>query len=176
METMMGFENIAKKLSPTLMRIAHKLNGRFTFFDEDDLFQEALGHLWANFQDGTLNGKTDSYLLQGCYYHLKNYIRKSVDKAKLVSTSAPLDDGESKIEDILECKKDCAAEIVDSVMLEGALQSLGLSGREAMILSLLLEGMTVREVGRKIGVSHVMVIKVKARIRAKYARIKNFHL
>ena len=74
-----------RKLSPTLRRITHKLNGHFTFFDEDDLFQEALEHLWLAFQDGTLGDKTDSYVLQGCYFHLKNYIRKTMDKAKLTS-------------------------------------------------------------------------------------------
>ena len=82
------FEEMLRKLSPTLRRITHKLNGHFTFFDEDDLFQEALEHLWMAFQDGSLGDKTDSYVLQGCYFHLKNYIRKTADKAKLISDAS----------------------------------------------------------------------------------------
>ena len=60
METKNSFEEMMGKLSPTLRRITHKLNGHFTFFDEDDLFQEALEHLWVAFENGTLGDKTDS--------------------------------------------------------------------------------------------------------------------
>ena len=161
-----------RKLSPTLRRITHKLNGHFTFFDEDDLFQEALEHLWVAFGKGTLSDKTDSYVLQGCYFHLKNYIRKTMDKVKLTSISLPIDDDGSTVEDLLVCNDSSTVDAADSVLLKDVVKSASLSEREAQVLSLSLEGMTVREIGQKIGVSHVMVIKVKDQIRRKCAILK----
>ena len=72
----MSYPDLLKRLSPRLKGITHKLNGKFTFFNEEDLFQEAAVRLWQEFELGRLAGKTDSYILQGCYFHLKNYIRK----------------------------------------------------------------------------------------------------
>ena len=96
-----NFEDLIRKLSPTLRGITHKLNGHFTFFDEDDLFQEALGHLWVHYNQDKLNDKTDSYVLQGCYFHLKNYIRKTQDPAKLVSLQKLYEDGDLTLESFL---------------------------------------------------------------------------
>ncbi|MCX5703357.1 MAG: hypothetical protein NT066_02530, partial [Candidatus Omnitrophica bacterium] len=81
----MPFESLIKRISPTLKRITYKLNGHFSFFNDEDLYQEALIHLWQDFREGKLDDKTDSYILQGCHFHLKNYIRKNYDKAKLLS-------------------------------------------------------------------------------------------
>lgn len=161
-----------RKLSPTLRRITHKLNGHFTFFDEDDLFQEALEHLWLAFEDGTLDDKTDSYVLQGCYFHLKNYIRKTMDKAKLTSLNLVINDDGSTVEDMLVSDDNCTEEAVDNTILEEAVKGVGLSKREADILALSLEGMTVREIGHKLGVSHVMVIKIRKQIRRKCESLK----
>ncbi|MCX5704439.1 MAG: hypothetical protein NT066_08150 [Candidatus Omnitrophica bacterium] len=81
----MSFEILLKRISPTLKRIAYRLNGHFSFFNDEDLYQEALIHLWLDFKEGKLSDKTDSYILQGCYFYLKNYIRKNYDKANLIS-------------------------------------------------------------------------------------------
>ena len=58
----MPFEALIAKLSPTLKRITCKLDGHFTFMDDQDLFQEALIHLWSDIQLGKLDDKTDSYI------------------------------------------------------------------------------------------------------------------
>jgi DNA-binding CsgD family transcriptional regulator len=42
--------------------------------------------------------------------------------------------------------------------------------REKDVLSYFLEGMSMREIGRKIGVSHVMVLKIRNKIKDKYGR------
>ena len=60
----MSFEELLEKITPTLKRITYRLNGHFSFFNDEDLFQEALMHLWVEFQQGKLNDKTDSYILQ----------------------------------------------------------------------------------------------------------------
>ncbi len=172
METNKNFEEIIRKLSPTLRRITYKLNGHFTFFDEDDLFQEALEHLWLAFQKGSLGDKTDSYVLQGCYFHLKNYIRKTMDKTKLMSLNSIVSDDGSTIEDMLVSRDNSTEDAADDAMLKNAIKASGLSEKEEKIMALSMQGLTVREIGARMGVSHVMVIKIRSRIRSKCKIIK----
>jgi DNA-directed RNA polymerase specialized sigma subunit len=35
-----------------------------------------------------------------------------------------------------------------------------------------MDGMTVREIGRRLGISHVMVVKIKSRICKKYMQFR----
>ncbi len=168
-----NFEEIMRKLSPTLRRITHKLNGHFTFFDDDDLFQEALEHLWVAFESGSLNDKTDSYVLQGCYFHLRNYIRKTMDRAKLISIDMPINEDGSTIEDTLTCPDNSVEEAANNTFLAETVRRRGLSEREERVLSLSLSGMTVREIGEELGISHVMVVKIKGRIKIKCSSLRN---
>ena len=48
-----------------------------------------------------------------------------------------------------------------------------LTDREKKILSLIMEGMSMREVGAKIGISHVMVLKIRNKIKEKYLLLNN---
>ena len=102
----MSFEELSKKLSPTVKRIAYKLNGRYRSFSHDDLYQEAFLHLWNNFNSGKLSDKTDSYILQGCYFHLKNYIRKVNENPNVISLDMPVgqEEGGSSLEEIFYLK------------------------------------------------------------------------
>jgi len=167
------FEEIIRKLSPTLRRITHKLNGHFTFFDDDDLFQEALEHLWLLFQDGKLKDNTDSYVLQGCFYHLKNYLRKTLDKSKLMSLNKIIDEDDTTLDDFLAYEGASAIQEIDYSLLVEAAKENGLSKRELQVLSLSLEGLTLREIGHRLDISHVMVMKVKDKIKKKCAALKN---
>jgi len=88
----MNFDTIVERISPALKNITYKLNGHYTFFNDDDLRQESLLHLWLEYQKGKLEDKTDSYILQGCYYYLKNYLRKVKADTKFVSIEALNDD------------------------------------------------------------------------------------
>jgi DNA-binding NarL/FixJ family response regulator len=45
--------------------------------------------------------------------------------------------------------------------------------REREILRLLVHGFTVREIGFQLGVSHVMVVKIKNRINDKLEQFKD---
>jgi len=81
----MVFEELVKRLTPKLKRITCKLNGRFSSFSHEDLYQEALLHLWLDFKDEKLSNKTGSYILQGCYFYLKNYLRKVCNKVYTIS-------------------------------------------------------------------------------------------
>jgi len=166
----MSFEELVKKISPVLKRITYKLSRHLGHFSNDDLLQEALLHLWLDFQKGKLKDKTDSYILQGCYFHLKNYMRVNVEKVSLVRLSGlandqgeevdldsilPLESGEPLFEN-LHCK-----------MLVEQIMNNGLTLREKEVFALSLEGLTTREIGARIGVSHVMVVKLKSSMREK---------
>jgi len=167
----MNFEYIVHRVSPTLRRIAHRLNGRFSFMDEDDLFQEALLHLWVECGKGELADKTESYILQGCYFYLKNYIRKVQDHAILLSLSSSIDDEGTPLQEVLMMEDESSFDYAESRMEVEAMEEQGMTEREKEVLSLALEGLTTREIGNKLGVSHVSVVKVRNRIKEKYGRI-----
>lgn len=173
----MTFENVVDRFSPTLKRISYKLNGHFTYFDDDDLMQEAIWHLWFKFKEGELEGKTDSYVLQGCYFHLKNYIRKAMDKAKLLSLNAALDDEDVELEQRIAFSDPAFDEMDEASFVKELPVLKSLSAREKKIMLLSLEGMTVREIGMKLGISHVMVVKIKKMIKDKCGELKskNWH-
>lgn len=167
------FEDMTKKLSPTLRRIAHRMNGHFTFFSDEDLYQEALIHLWLLFSNGELGDKTDSYILQGCYFHLKNYLRSALDKVRPASLDEAIDDGETTLAETLAINGSGGYDKIDEVLLDETLASKGLTERESEVVCLLKSGLTVREIGVRLGVSHVMIVKIRARIQKKCAELKN---
>lgn len=161
------FEKLIKKLSPTIRRISHRLNGHFTFFNDDDLCQEALAHLWVLFRQNKLNDKTDSYILQGCYFHLKNYIRTSMDKASFTSIEKPIDEEGTMLHEILASRKNEYLERLEDEVLHEAMIENAATEREKQALNYLLDGLTTREIGAKLGISHVSIIKLKNRLKAK---------
>ena len=165
-----SFEVMAKRISPTLRRITHKLNGHYTFFDDEDLYQEALMHLWVDFGEGSLQDKTDSYILQGCYYHLKNYIRKTQDNVTLLSLTAPIGEDGRTIEESLPSDETSLFDYLDSKLQMEMAEQKYLTEREREVLTLLMDGMSMREVGSRLGISHVMVLKIRNKIKEKYGK------
>ncbi len=163
-----NFEDILKRITPTLKRITYKLNGHSTLFNDEDLFQEALLHLWQDFNAGKLNDKTDSYILQGCYFHLKNHIRKAKARIKLVSLDTIINEEGASLKETLllkdDCSKRCFGELNNKMLVE-AIRNNGLTRKEKYILSLYADGLTTRETGQRLGISHVRVIKLMARVK-----------
>ena len=166
----MSYEELVKRISPTLKRITYKLNGHFSFFNDEDLFQEALLRLWQDFQAGKLEDKTDSYILQGCYFHLKNYLRMSKVSLKTLSLQALINERGESLEDCL-CLEDAYAadylERLDNKLLVETICNNGLSEKEKEALYFLAQDLTTRQIGQRLGVSHVRVVKLMARIRKK---------
>ncbi|MCM8761121.1 MAG: sigma-70 family RNA polymerase sigma factor [Candidatus Omnitrophica bacterium] len=167
-----NFEDMMKRLSPKLRAIAHRMNGHFTFFGDEDLYQEAISHLWEVFCKGTLNDKTDSYILQGCYFHLKNYLRTHLDKAHLVSLNTPTEDQAATLEETLAAESGNKYNDINADIIKDDILFSRLNKRESEVLRLSMDGFTVRQIGERLGVSHVMVIKIKAGIRKKYAFLR----
>jgi len=166
----MKFDFMVKRLSPVLKRITKRLNGHHSYFDEEDLYQEALVHLWSAHGKGTIEDKTDSYILQGCYYHLKNHLRKVRDNVIFISLSEPAgEDGTSWGEMIASDESSSFALLEGKLQLQ-AISDVCSSERDRQVVNFLMDGMSVREIGSRLGISHVMVLKIKNRIRDKYLR------
>ncbi len=166
----MEFEKLVKKLASKLKRITYRLNHRFTFFNDEDLFQEALVYLWKEFTAGKLADKTDSYILQGCYFHLQNYIRTVKDKVTPLSLDIYIgEEGEYFTETLsLEDEKsDDYFQRLNEKLIVEVIRNNGLTIREKELLPFFAEGLTIREIGKKVGVSHVWVLKMKEEIRRK---------
>lgn len=166
----MSFEELHRKLSPTIKRIAYKLNGHYRSFSHDDLYQEASIHLWSDFQKGKLDDKTDSYILQGCYFHLKNYIRKVNERSNIVSIDAALNtNDEATVEDVLgehwACP-DCRGDLHNKFLVQSIMDN-GFSPREKSLLIYFGQGLTTRDIGKRMGISHVSVVKMMCKVRAK---------
>ncbi|MEK6647320.1 MAG: sigma-70 family RNA polymerase sigma factor [Candidatus Firestonebacteria bacterium] len=166
----MQFEELVKKTSPVLRRITKRLNGRWTFIDDDDLFQEALIYLWQCFKEEKLNEKTNSYILQGCYFYLKNYLRKVSDNVIVVSLNNIIDESKIELGEIISVDNGNLLE--NKLLVDTIYTSVGLTEREKDVLSLWIEEWTVREIGQKLGISHVMVMKIQNKIRNKCSRLK----
>jgi DNA-binding CsgD family transcriptional regulator len=56
------------------------------------------------------------------------------------------------------------------MQVEALLES-GLTQRERDVLALSMEGMTTREVGQKLGISHVAVVKVRNKLKSRYEQL-----
>jgi len=165
----MSFEELNNKLSPTIKRIAYKLNGHYRSFSHDDLYQEAILHLWNAFRKGKIGDKTDSYILQGCYFHLKNYIRKINERPNVISLDSLVNkEGMPILEEKMLLHLDGVEDIrenLDSMLTAETIQNNGFDPREKRILMFLRDGLTTRDIGKRIGISHVMVVKIISKLR-----------
>ncbi len=166
----MSFEELHRKLSPTIKRIAYKLNGHYRSFNHDDLYQEATIHLWSNFLKGKLSDKTDSYILQGCYFHLKNYIRKVNERGGIISIDAALSTNEeATVEDVLGerwASPDCREQLHNKFLAQ-SIRDNGFNPKEKRLLEYFSHGLTTRDIGKRMGISHVSVVKLMRKVRVK---------
>jgi len=166
----MDFETLLKKISPRLKRIAKSHSGHGFFIDEEDLYQEMCIHLWKNYKDGKPTGINKAYIVRGCEFHILNYLRKEREKARIVSLEEPLDEDGNTLEDILPDTRESLDKFIDRDLTIEDIKNNGLTTREKEVFSLLLNGLTVREAGKELGISHVMVVKVKNRIIKKWQK------
>ncbi len=166
----MIFSELIKRISPKLKGITYRLCRGYSFLNSDDLYQESLLHLWQDFNDGLLENKTDSYILQGCYFYLKNYLRNAKITRQMVSLSDICGAEQCDLEEVALLKdqrSEAYLEQLDNRMLAETIRNNGLTDREKYILSLCAEGLTTRQIGQQLTVSHVSVVKTMARIRQK---------
>jgi len=169
----MKFDELYNRISPRLKRIAGFYNKRGVSFDRDDLCQEMAIHLWNNFKNGVPEGLNDTYIIKGCEFHILNYMRKEKEKVYKVSLEAPINENGDTLKENITDGQESLDKKVDKKMLVDHIMNNGFSKREKDVFELLLDGYTVREAGGKLGISHVMVVKLKNRLINKVTRLVN---
>ncbi|MEW5758938.1 MAG: sigma-70 family RNA polymerase sigma factor [Candidatus Omnitrophota bacterium] len=163
----MEFSLLLNRLSARLKKIARFYGTRSHFLNNDDLYQEMCLHLWNNFKDGVPPEFNDAYVIRGCEFHILNYLRKNREKVKFVSIDEPIDDNANTIKDMLVDTKEPLKQYVNRKITMEYISNNGFSKMEKDVFAFLMEGFTVREIGKKIGVSHVYVIKLKKSLVTK---------
>lgn len=170
----MNFEELIKNYKPKLKAIAHKLDGRYTSFNDEDLYQEALLFLWSKYKGNELWDKTDSYILQGCFFEMKNFIRthfRGVDCSALSIYEKINDEGDMLLDTVsFKGKEEEQACLEFSALLSD--MKVLLNARQKKVFELISNGLTVREIAKILNVSHVMVIKIKKQIESKCKALK----
>ena len=163
----MDFRILLEQITPALKFIARK-HLLYGFYSEEDLYQEMCLYLWKNYQYGLPIGINKAYVIKGCEFHLKNFLRKGRPKAMLSSLDQPISEEGLTLGDILEDKRlDFRSEIDNNLTID-KLNNLDLTDKEKSVLSFLIKGYTLREISQELGISHVMVLKYKKNIVKKW--------
>jgi len=139
----------------------------------EDLLQEAMIHLWLT--ETRRPGQTRSWYLQSCRFHLQHYLNcgRSIDSAKRWRDQLPLnehsDDEETSSEEM-----DSGNSVVTCVSAREIMAMLAphLSNLEQAVLDCLADGLGAREIGRKLKLSHTMVIRHRRKIASLLTRLE----
>jgi len=147
----------------SLVRMIRKMTANPTLCQ--DLLQEALIHLWLT--ETRRPGQTESWYLQSCKFHLLHYLAsgRSIDSAKRRGSQLHFEsDGEDGAGFIEGAEPDNS--VIGSVSAREIISLLSprLQPQEKAVLGCLADGLGPREIGRKLKVSHTMVIKHRRRI------------
>jgi len=170
----MSCEELIERITPKLKAITYKINGSCRSLSKEDLFQEAVLHLLVEYNNGKLSDKTDSYVLQGCYFYLKNYIRTIQNKTSLMSLNMPMDEDLTKLQDVLSLETEASNnEGPDKDALMQEVFEKELNRKEKEIFFFYLQGWTTREIGERLGISHVSVVQMEKKIREKCKELKD---
>ncbi|MEW6608303.1 MAG: sigma-70 family RNA polymerase sigma factor [bacterium] len=163
----MEFEELVKRFSSKIKHLASKTFISSQMIDREDLYQEMVYHLWERWRRGELEGKTDAYIMGSCYFYLKNYLRKNKEKTKIISLNEPIGEGKEEIGELIPDQKPLIDERIDDILFVRRIMQKGLKQREKEVATFLSEGWTLRGIGEKLGISHVMVLKIKKDIEKK---------
>jgi DNA-directed RNA polymerase specialized sigma24 family protein len=146
----------------SLARMVRRLTSNSAL--SDDLMQEAMIHLWLT--ESRRPGQTRSWYLQSCKYHLLHYLAsgRSVDSSKRRSSRTE-EEGQEGHEEMLETG-DNGNSVVTWVSARDIISMLSprLSLLERTVLNCFADGLGPRDIGRKLGISHTMVIKHRRKI------------
>jgi len=130
----------------------------------DDLLQEALVHAWLI--EERRPGQTRSWYLQSCKFHLQHYLDsgRSIDSQKRRSGQLLPDDVDGH--DELLHQIDSGHSVFDCVSARDIISLLSrhLLPPEKAVLDCLAQGLGPREIGRKLKVSHTLVIRQRRKI------------
>ena len=126
----------------------------------EDLLQEALIHLWLT--EARRPSQTRSWYLQSCKYHLLHYLAsgRSVDSAKRRGAQLDLSHATAEDQQYFD-HADSDNSVLGWVSARDIMSLLSpqLQPHERAVLDCFAEGLGPREIGRKLKMSHTMVIK-----------------
>lgn len=165
---MTAFQELYKRVSPRLKRIALHYRNRCQHLDEDDLFQEMCTFLWEGYRDGVGEGFTDYYIARGCELHILNYLRTHKEKVWLSRLEEPINENGDMLKDGLPCRSEDISRMADRNIAIDTITNNGFTKREKQVFGLLLKGYTTREAGKRLGISHVMVVKSRKTLIKKW--------
>ncbi len=139
----------------------------------DDLLQEALIHLWLT--EARRPGQTKSWYLQSCKYHLLHYLAsgRSVDSAKRGGGQLPPGRDAEGRDEFFE-QVDSGNTVLNWVSARDIISSLSpqLLPQERAVLHCFADGLGPREIGRKLKMSHTMVIRHRRKIASLFTRLE----
>src|SRR5260221_12712007 len=154
-----------------LIRMARKLTSNVAL--RDDLMQEALIHLWLT--ETRRPCQTRSWYLQSCKYQLLHYLSsgRSVDSAKR-RTGRLTEEANGEAMETLAKESDSGNSVLTWVCARDIIAMLSpqLMSHEQAVLECFAEGLGPREIGRKLKMSHTMVIKHRRKIATLLTRLE----
>jgi len=137
----------------------------------DDLFQEALIHLWRI--EARRPGFTRSWYLQSCKFHLRHYLAAglSIDSMKRREGRV---ENETELEIDAFDSEDGGDSVLSAVSAREIISMLSreLLPHERAVLDCLADGLGPREIGRRLNISHTMVIKHRCKIASLLSRLE----
>jgi DNA-directed RNA polymerase specialized sigma24 family protein len=155
----------------SLTRMIRKMTANAAL--RDDLLQEASIHLWLT--ELARPGQTRSWFLQSCKYHLMHYLAagRSVDSAK--RRAGQLEFAEDSEECDWIVNDDSGGSVVEWVSARDIMALLipHLHTQEKAVLECFADGLRVREIGRKLKMSHTMVIRHRRKIASLLNRLES---
>jgi len=138
----------------------------------EDLLQEALIHLWLT--EIGRPGQTKSWYFQSCKYHLLHYLAagRSVDSAK--RRGGQLEFPENSDVPDWATPDDSGDSVFGPVRARDIMSLLSryLQSQEKAVLDGFAEGLRLREIGRKLQISHTMVIRHRRKIATLLSRLE----
>jgi len=160
-----------ESMRESLLRMIRRITPNLTL--RDDLLQEALIHLWLT--ESRRPAQTRSWYLQSCKFHLLHYLAsgRSVDSAKRrTGQMQMIEDGEGR-DEFLE-PSDSGNSVLGWVSARDIMSQLSpqLLPHEKAVLDCFAEGLGPREIGRRLKMSHTMVIKHRRKIASLYNRLE----
>ena len=150
---------------PTLCIISGKIGRLPRWVDREDILSHILFSLWEKWKSGELEDKTTSYIMQNCWFAAQNYLRTRKDKIASLSLDEPVDDQGTPLIDFIEGN----LSFFQSLQLQHSMGKLEekLTSREKDVLELQKREYTTREIAKRLGISHVRVIRIQHNIRTK---------
>jgi RNA polymerase sigma factor (sigma-70 family) len=153
----------------SLGRVVRKMTANRAL--REDLLQEGLVHLWIT--EIGRPGQTKSWYLQSCKYHLLHYLAagRSVDSGKRRNAQTRFE--ENSEDDFIE-EIDSGESVFGLVSARDIVALLLplLNGQERLVLECFADGLRLREIGRRLSMSHTMVIRHRQKIATLLTRLE----